>query len=536
MTRARQIIAGLMVMTFLTVQVSAQVTRERRPRTSVSSGAQSEQLIRRVELGAERFRLSLDDERGRGRDEQLGRADSAGREDIFDMLTDLERSIANLREHEERAQTRSTNFDVEAALGSASRIDSFLQNNRVSTRAERDWSALKADLNQLARAYNVSWDSNRRDYPPYPPADDTSYNFDRDITGTYRLSRTGSDDARTAADRATRTLPSAQRRRVYDQVMTRLEAPEEIAIERRGNTVTLASTRVAQVTLDVNGREQIERAADGRTVRARASLYGDRLTVSARGEQGNDFTATFDPIDQGRQLQVTRRVSVEGLREPVEVRSMYDRTADTARFDIYDSSRAPGSREEVERTTGEWAIPSGTLVTAILDQDLSTKTSREGDRFTMTVREPSQYEGATIEGTISQAQSSGRVSGRSQMTFNLERIRLRNGRTYNFAGIVEGVRTADGGGNVRVDNEGSVREGDSQTQKTVERAAIGTAIGAIIGAIAGGGKGAGIGAVLGAGGGAGSVYVQGRDELELRRGTEVTIRASGPSRGVTNER
>jgi outer membrane lipoprotein SlyB len=81
-----------------------------------------------------------------------------------------------------------------------------------------------------------------------------------------------------------------------------------------------------------------------------------------------------------------------------------------------------------------------------------------------------------------------------------------------------------------VDNEGTVKESDSQTQRTVERAAIGTAVGAIIGAIAGGGKGAAIGAVLGAGGGAGSVYVQGSDDLELRSGTEVTIRSSSPQR------
>src|SRR5687768_3527874 len=100
MTRARQVIAASLVMTFLAVQVSAQTTGGRRPRTPVSSGAQSEQLIRRIELGAERFRMSLDDERGRARDDSLGRADSAGREDVFDMLTDLERSIANLREHQ----------------------------------------------------------------------------------------------------------------------------------------------------------------------------------------------------------------------------------------------------------------------------------------------------------------------------------------------------------------------------------------------------------------------------------------------------
>ena len=53
--------------------------------------------------------------------------------------------------------------------------------------------------------------------------------------------------------------------------------------------------------------------------------------------------------------------------------------------------------------------------------------------------------------------------------------------------------------------------------------AIGAALGAIIGAIAGGGKGAGIGAVIGAGGGAGTVIVEGRDQLDLQRGTEVTI-------------
>ena len=78
-----------------------------------------------------------------------------------------------------------------------------------------------------------------------------------------------------------------------------------------------------------------------------------------------------------------------------------------------------------------------------------------------------------------------------------------------------------------VDTEGTVRD-SSQTKQTETRAAIGTAVGAIIGAIAGGGKGAAIGAIIGAGGGAGSVYVQGRNDLELGRGTELTIRAGAP--------
>jgi len=163
---------------------------------------------------------------------------------------------------------------------------------------------------------------------------------------------------------------------------------------------------------------------------------------------------------------------------------------------------------------------------ATLNENLSSRNSRENDRFTMTVREPSQYDGAIIEGYISNVSNGGRITGRSEMSLNYERIRMRDGRTYRFAGLTESLRSLNGE-TVRVDNEGSV-EGSNQTNKTATRAAIGTAVGAIIGAIAGGGKGAAIGAVVGAGAGAGSVYVQGSNNLELMNGTEVSIRATGP--------
>ena len=144
----------------------------------------------------------------------------------------------------------------------------------------------------------------------------------------------------------------------------------------------------------------------------------------------------------------------------------------------------------------------------------------------MTVRTPQQYEGATIEGYVTNVSRSGRVSGRSEMTLNFDTIRLRDGRSYRFAGILESFRTPNNE-TVNVDNEGAIRE-DSQTTRTVTRTAIGTAIGAIIGAIAGGGKGAAIGAIVGAGAGAGSVYIQGREDLELPSGSEINIRATGP--------
>ena len=79
------------------------------------------------------------------------------------------------------------------------------------------------------------------------------------------------------------------------------------------------------------------------------------------------------------------------------------------------------------------------------------------------------------------------------------------------------------GNAIKVDNEGSA-QGGSQTTQTIQRAGIVTAVGAI----AGGGKGAVIGGIIGAAGGAGSVFIQGKDNLELPRGTELTIRSSGP--------
>jgi phage tail tape-measure protein len=158
---------------------------------------------------------------------------------------------------------------------------------------------------------------------------------------------------------------------------------------------------------------------------------------------------------------------------------------------------------------------------------LSTKYTREGSRFTLNVIEPGQYRGAVTEGVVMRSDRSGRVSGRADMTLDFERIRTRDGRTHNFAGIIDYVLLPNGE-RVRVDREGNVEEDDSQTSRTVTRSAVGGAIGALIGAIAGGGKGAAIGAAVGVGAGAGSVFIEGRDDLELPSGAQIAIRASAP--------
>ena len=177
-------------------------------------------------------------------------------------------------------------------------------------------------------------------------------------------------------------------------------------------------------------------------------------------------------------------------------------------------------------SSGSFIIPNNTTIVASLNTPLSTRTARDGDRFQMTVDAPGQYNGAIIEGRVI-GERSGVVTGRANMQLSFETIRLRNGQSYQFAGIVTQVRETDGG-LVTVNNEGSIRD-SSQTTKTVTRAGIGAVLGAIIGAIAGGGEGAAIGAGVGAGAGAGTVILQGRDNLELEQGTQFTITATAPA-------
>ena len=475
------------------------------------SDTQLRQLVRRIENRSNRFRNSFD--------RALDRSNLAGttQDEVKRRVNDFENATNQLRDSINNRQ--STSVHAQDVLQRAVYINTFMQNNRLDSRVERNWNLLRSDLNQLASAYDIAWNWTTSPFPTGP-----GYGIDGRLTGTYRLNTAQSTNVQVAVQNATRNLPAAQRQRAHDALISRLDPPNMIAIEQRGNSVAIASTRAPQVNFIADGREHLETTPNGRTVRVRTTLQGDQLTVASTGDRATDFTVTFDPIDNGRRLLVTRRISSERLTQPVTVQTYYDRTSDVAQLNIHSTSPDYGN---VGTVTGEFVVPDGTQLMATLNTSLSTRTTRENDPFTMTVRSPAQYSGAVIEGYVTNVNRGGRITGRSEMLFNFDRIRLRDGRTYRFAGIVENVQ-APGQDDVKVDNEGAVQESDSQTERTVTRTAIGTAVGAIIGAIAGGGKGAAIGAAIGAGAGAGSVYVQGRDDLELDAGTEVTVRAAGP--------
>jgi hypothetical protein len=102
-------------------------------------------------------------------------------------------------------------------------------------------------------------------------------------------------------------------------------------------------------------------------------------------------------------------------------------------------------------------IPNGTEIKIRLDDEIDTKKSRDGDRFTATVLSPSKYADATVEGHIAKIDESGKLTGKTELALSFDRIRLRNGQSGRMAAQVVKVYGED---SVKeVDEEGNVKSG-----------------------------------------------------------------------------
>jgi hypothetical protein len=180
------------------------------------------------------------------------------------------------------------------------------------------------------------------------------------------------------------------------------------------------------------------------------------------------------------------------------------------------------SAQTKKRTTTKRVVPLvpvGTDLKIRINDTLSTKNSRVGDRFTATVIDPSRFDEARVYGHVSSIQKSGKVKGRTSMNLAFDSVELRDGRKGVMHGYVTRVYGDDAG---KADDEGGIESG-SRTKQTVKRSGIGAGVGAIIGGIAGGGKGAAIGLIVGGAGGAGSLAVKGSKELKIESGTELLV-------------
>jgi hypothetical protein len=170
-------------------------------------------------------------------------------------------------------------------------------------------------------------------------------------------------------------------------------------------------------------------------------------------------------------------------------------------------------------------LAEGTKIVFSLNDTLSTKNAREGDRFSGVVSRSVRVgdtiavpEGSEVRGEVINVQRAGRVKGRAELGLRFTELELPDGTKLDLVASLTGLE----GEKESVTEEGQVKGEGSKKRDTAEVAG-GAGIGTAIGAIAGGGKGAAIGAASGAAAAAGLVLLQRGKDVKISRGSEIAI-------------
>src|ERR1051326_4303203 len=164
-------------------------------------------------------------------------------DEVRSQLSDFESALVQLRNRVNSRQ--STSSDARNVLDRAAFLNNYVADRQLSYQTKNSWSPVRTDLESLASAYNIAWNWSNNNYPGPGNYPGGGYGR-RNLTGTFRLETGRGDDVRSAVDNATRNLSLAERQRVYDSLLRRLDPPQMLAIDRRGNSVTIASTRAPQ--------------------------------------------------------------------------------------------------------------------------------------------------------------------------------------------------------------------------------------------------------------------------------------------------
>src|SRR6266446_1186880 len=161
-------------------------------------------------------------------------------------------------------------------------------------------------------------------------------------------------------------------------------------------------------------------------------------------------------------------------------------------------------------------IPADRVISVVLDQTISSKTSKPGDKFTATVESPVEIDGkiaipkgARAEGVVNDAKAAGRFKGGATLSLTLTSVTV-NGKEHE------------------IQTSGATMSSKGKGKRTAAMVGGGAAGGAAIGAVAGGGKGAAIGALIGAAAGTGGAGLTGNRDITLAAETALDFKLLQP--------
>jgi hypothetical protein len=162
-------------------------------------------------------------------------------------------------------------------------------------------------------------------------------------------------------------------------------------------------------------------------------------------------------------------------------------------------------------------VPEGTAVRLRLETALSSETAASGQSFAATTSAPvvvegveALPEGSHAAGHVSHAAGAGKVSGRGELSLELDRI-----------APLEGSEIA-------VEAEPVERKARSTVKKDAAKVGGAAGVGAVVGGLLGGGKGAAIGGAVGGAAGSGVVLATKGEEVVLPEGSSLEFRLRAP--------
>src|SRR5258706_13489824 len=151
-------------------------------------------LLDRIKSKTNTFRESLKKALNKSRLDRTQRE-----ENINDYVKAFEEETKRLDDHFDHH--KSTVADVDSVLQRASRIDTFMTLHPLDARVQGDWATLRADLELLANAYNISWQWSREWRTP--PFVELPYRIsDKQVEEIIHRIESQSDAFRKSLDRA----------------------------------------------------------------------------------------------------------------------------------------------------------------------------------------------------------------------------------------------------------------------------------------------------------------------------------------------
>src|SRR6267378_4898895 len=122
-------------------------------------------------------------------------------------------------------------------------------------------------------------------------------------------------------------------------------------------------------------------------------------------------------------------------QKPADHQSSPDANANNAAPSVADAAKTAVKKVIEPKPL---VIPADTVIAVVLDQTISSKTNKSGDKFTATVESPVEIEGkvaipkgARAEGVVRDAKAAGRFKGGAALSLTLRSVNV-NGKDYEI--------------------------------------------------------------------------------------------------------